>query len=224
MPLLCALLLASLPAISSACECGPGTHQNSNGTLCLPDLRPTSSNANASQGQGQTQGQGQSQSQSSYSAASAASTSAASANAKGGNAANVGDSQSTSYSSSYSAPRQAVDGYSSGTNTTAACALDQHAGIGAVIGGISFGRSRRDHDCARLVLANEMWARGNDHAAEAIFCSIGEVKSALGEDCMAYVHTLHSTPPVAIVPPADTVTHAELRQVETRLVEHMASK
>jgi hypothetical protein len=138
-------------------------------------------------------------SKSTSSAKSGDSTSGASASS-GGN--------SVSNSSVYKEVQQAVDGYSSGTNTTSGCRYDSHMGLGSVLGGISFGRGFKDKGCVQLKLANEFWSKGMNIAAERIYCSIKEVKEALGEDCIALLNEQHAiTPPAAV---SDAVTHDEL--------------
>lgn len=139
---------------------------------------------------------------------------------------NAGNSQSTTYSpsSTYNEVRQAVDGYSSGTNSTAACVRDQHAGVGTIIGGISFGHGKRDSDCAREQLAYVAWARGNDEAAVRIYCSIGEVRKALGSDCEELMARPKTIAPAAQAPVVNYVTQEELRSVEDRIVGKLVSK
>jgi hypothetical protein len=132
-------------------------------------------------------------------------------------ATNAGNSQSTSYASTLNVPRQAVDGYSTGTNSTASCVRDQHAGIGAVIGGLSFGRGKRDSDCARQALATQLWARGEVNAGNLIYCQITEVKAALGADCIALVNE-------RTYAPENAVTQDQLRETERRIVGKMVQK
>jgi hypothetical protein len=110
--------------------------------------------------------------------------------------------------------------WSAATNTTAPCERDQHAGIGAVIGGLSFGHSTRDHDCAREHIAADLYAHGNVLAAEMVYCAISEVKAALGADCLKI---LRESEPVA-TPAPDAVTHAELQEAERRMTAHGVSK
>jgi hypothetical protein len=211
-----ALFIAcSGPAL--ACTCGPGTTQQ--GDVCVAN--PTS---RASQGQGQTQGQGQSQTAkggnggqggaggNGYGTAQSDSASASAASAAG---------NTTSYSESYTSPRLAVDGYSSGTNTTATCRYDTHGGLGTFIGGVSFGRGMKDHDCQRIALADSFYSRGNTYAAAKLYCSVRDVRDAIGGDCVA---TLDAPPPKPVTPAADTVSRADLLEIERRMLTHGVSK
>jgi len=135
---------------------------------------------------------------SSSSASSASSSQAASSSTSGGNV--------MSSSTTYQEVKRAVTGNSSGTNTTAACRYDTHAGLGSVLGGLSFGRSYRDKDCLKLQVANDLWAKGMDIAAVRVYCTIPTIKDALGDDCEAVLNEKHAAARVV----SDTVTHEEL--------------
>jgi len=133
---------------------------------------------------------------SSSSASSASSSQAASSSTSGGN----------SMASTFTEVKRAVTGNSSGTNTTAACRYDTHAGLGSVLGGLSFGRSYKDKDCLKLQVANDLWAKGMDIAAVRVYCTIPTIKDALGDDCEAVLNEKHAAARVV----SDTVTHEEL--------------
>jgi hypothetical protein len=64
-----------------------------------------------------------------------------------------------------------------------------------------------------------LWSRGDDAAAERVFCQISEIKHDLGEDCLALVHELHAAPPAQ-----GYVTPEQLRQVEDRIIKHEVQK
>lgn len=188
-----------------------GQGQSQNATGGAGGLGGAGGNSNA------TGGAGGSSSASAKSAANAGAV--ASQTANGGAASNAGNSQGITENSSYSVPRQAVDGYSAATNSTAACVRDQHAGIGAIIGGFSIGHGKRDKDCARQELAQGLWAQGQFEAGDRIYCAITEVHEALGDDCLKLLR--HDVPPA--IPP-DVVTHAELLEIERRMIAHGATK
>lgn len=152
-------------------------------------------------------------------------------NATGGNQSqtqtsqsnNAGNAQAITTNDNYTQVHQAVDGYSSGTNTTAGCALEWHAGIGTFVGGASYGRSKRDSDCARQSLARDLQEQGRPEAAARVYCTIKEIKAALGADC--YDLVFKPTPPAVVLAPSpDYVTHADLIEVERRITTHLGSK
>src|SRR5665213_917377 len=219
------VLIGTAPAYAWNCPTGAAWDIAANACIVLP--APPVSN----QTQGQQQGQQQNANSSSTSSATggtggashsnAVSTSGSSATGSA-TATNAGNTQSTAYNSAstYNEVRQAVDGYSSGSNNTSGCVLEQHAGIGAVIGGISFGHGKRDRNCARQQLAIVLWARGETEAGNRIYCSIDEVKDALGADCLALLSTR-----IAVERPAgdghDYVTPEQLQEVENRITRHL---
>jgi hypothetical protein len=125
----------------------------------------SSSEASSTQSQGQEQGQGQSQQ----------STSGAN---------NEGNAQNVNISNARNAPAA----FSGGANTTAECYTSIGGGASASIGGISFGFGKKAKDCAKLVLANDLYARGQKTAGDRIFCTITEVKETLGDDCLALIN------------------------------------
>lgn len=225
------VLASAAPAYAWECPVGAAWDIAANACIVLP--APSTTN------QSQTQGQGQVQNANSSSTSSAAggaggvggsggnggSGGSSHSTATGGAATNAGNTQSTNYSSAstYNEVRQAVDGYSSGSNNTSGCVLEQHAGIGAVIGGLSFGHGRRDKNCARQQLAIVLWARGETEAGNRIYCSIDEVKDALGNDCLELLSVR-----IAVERPAgdghDYVTPEQLQEVENRITRHMVQK
>ena len=89
--------------------------------------------------------------------------------------------------------RQAVTGDSTGTNTTASCRYDMHAGLGSVLGGFSIGRAFSDKDCKRAAYAETLWRRGNVVAGNRVYCTIKDVHDALGDDCEALLNEQHPT-------------------------------
>jgi hypothetical protein len=128
--------------------------------------------------------------------------------------------------------KQAVGGYSEGTNTTAGCYYDQHAGLGTVFGGISFGHGRKDKDCEKRALAQELWYRGNIIGGNRVYCSIRTIKDTLGEDCEALLNEqttkqVHSDETVISpngwrgeeLAPPNFVTHDELNTVIKKAME-----
>lgn len=92
--------------------------------------------------------------------------------------------------------------------TTAGCRYGEGLGVQLSNAGVSGGLSFKDHDCARLQLAEFFYSRGQDIAGDRVICQIREVQQALGDDCLGLVHEVTATVP------SDAVTHAELRTVE----------
>ena len=216
------VLVGTAPAYAWECPLGAAWDIAANACIVLP----TAPNQSQTQGQGQTQNaNSQSVSTSGATAAALGGTATATGGTGRATATNAGNTQSTSYNSAstFNEPRQAVDGYSSGSNNTSGCVLEQHAGIGAVIGGLSFGHGRRDKNCARQQLAIVLWARGETEAGNRIYCSIDEVKDALGNDCLELLSVR-----IAVERPAgdghDYVTPEQLQEVENRITRHMVQK
>ena len=85
------------------------------------------------------------------------------------------------------------------------------------MGGISFGHGRKDHDCAKAIIARELWDRGLDEAASRVYCSITEVNQALGTECETLMRRTRAgdagTANPRNVNKEDTVTHEELNTV-----------
>lgn len=125
--------------------------------------------ARAAQDQGQTQ-------------------SATSDQAQSQSADNAGNSQTLNQS--YQQVRQTATAYAASAGVTASCATGWGIGAQAPIAGLSFNKNRRDKDCVRFELAQDLYARGQNAAGDRVFCTISLVKAALGEDCLALVNTV----------------------------------
>lgn len=237
-------LFGAAPAFAWDCSNPANWTLNVPGNECY---RPPTSTQSQTQGQGQSQtakgGKGGSATSSAVGGAGGVGGSGGAggvggaggaSNATGGNQSqtqtqssastsnNAGNAQAITTNDNYTQVHQAVDGYSSGTNTTAGCALEWHAGIGTFVGGASYGRSKRDSDCARQSLARDLQEQGKPEAAARVYCTIKEIKAALGADCYALV--FKPIPVAAVVPAPDYVTHADLIEVERRITTHIGSK
>lgn len=102
---------------------------------------------------------------------------------------NAGVQQGVEFSQNYEAARIPVSTAIAGFGqSTSECLKGGGAGAQSAGFGISFGGSKRDRDCARFVLAQSLYARGQRSAADRIFCQITEVKLALGGDCIALIN------------------------------------
>jgi hypothetical protein len=207
---------------------------------------PPAATPTQQQGQNQEQGQAQHQGQKQTAQSTSQSTSQSTATGNGGSggsggmggtasatgnggtggAATVGDvaaASSNRQTMEYHQIRQAVTGESSGTNTTAACRYDGHAGLGTILGGVSFGRGFKDADCKREGYALSLWSQGRDAAAARVYCQITEVKAALGADCVELVsaQVQPQLPATIVAPPVDLTpfaTHAEVEAAFKRSV------
>lgn len=136
--------------------------------------------ANAAQGQQQVASSDQSQGQN---------QNAISDQSQEQSANNEGVQQGVEFNQTYKQVKQvqtAVAGNALGT--TADCRVGGGAGAQGASFGLSFGGARKDHDCARLVLANNLYARGQKVAGDRVFCQITEIKQALGDDCIALIN------------------------------------
>lgn len=136
--------------------------------------------ANAVQGQQQTASSDQSQGQN---------QNAISDQSQEQSANNEGVSQGVEFNQTYKQVKQvqtAIAGNALGS--TAECLKGGGVGAQGAAFGLSLGGSRKDHDCARFILANNLYARGQKVAGDRVFCQITEIKEALGADCIALVN------------------------------------
>lgn len=83
----------------------------------------------------------------------------------------------------------------------------------------------KDHDCERIALADSFYSRGQTDAAARLYCTVRDVRKALGDSCVAVLGQVHVDHlPVQSTLQADVVTHAELMEVERRMLQHGVSK
>jgi hypothetical protein len=85
--------------------------------------------------------------------------------------------------------------------TSAPCRYAEGLGVQTTPAGGSIGFTFKDHDCMRFHLAEVLYARGQDAAADLLMCGIGEIKKALGPNCIAIIHVQPPAPPIALAPP-----------------------
>lgn len=74
--------------------------------------------------------------------------------------------------------------FSSGTNNNVPCHGEWHAGASVLVGGVSYGRDRKDKDCLLKTAADDLYTRGNYRAAALLYCKIGYYAQALGKECV----------------------------------------
>lgn len=106
--------------------------------------------------------------------------------------------------------------------TTASCRFAEGLGIQTMPAGTSVGLTFKDHDCVRAELAQMLYSRGQNEAGDRIMCQVKEVKAALGDDCLTIIgmrrEPLATDEGREYHPPVDAVTHAELLEVEKRML------
>lgn len=96
--------------------------------------------------------------------------------------------------SNYNAPRIPVNTAIAGIGiTTAGCRFAEGLGVQTSPAGASVGFSFKDKDCERFAVAQYLYSRGQNAAADRILCKIKTIYDALGADCLTLI---------AVQPPA----------------------
>ena len=140
---------------------------------------------------------------------------------KGGSAVNNGVTQT---GSSFTSPKLAMTAIAGYGQTTASCRYTDGAGLQLLIAGGSFGKSRKDDDCAKLELVKFFCDSNAPLAAQAVACKISFVKNALGDNCGEALEDMCVVPDVVVVPTGDFVTHKEMIEIEQRQLVKQLSK
>lgn len=125
------------------------------------------------------------------------------------NAAATANNQGNSQSVNLLTPRNAPAAFAGGTNTTAPCYTSIGAGISSTVGGLSFGSGRKAKDCARFILAQDLYSRGLFTAGDKVYCAITEIREALGETCLAVIAEQRTVE----IQQTDTVSRVELSRL-----------
>ncbi len=142
------------------------------------------------QAQAQAQGQAQGQHQTATATSSASATNTASnvatntANATGGNASN--GSQSNSQSTSFTSPHEAPAFFVESAWPTAPCRVAFSGGGSWLTGGVGFGASKLDKDCAIEHAAQSFEALHEHRAAVRILCMTKAARLAKPEVCRQF--------------------------------------
>jgi hypothetical protein len=85
--------------------------------------------------------------------------------------------------------------------TTAPCRYAEGLGIQTMPAGGAVGFTFKDHDCMKLGLAQEFYAKGMNEAGDRIMCAIKEVEGVLGRQCLMILASGHQqTVAVAVAP------------------------
>lgn len=140
---------------------------------------------------------------------------------KGGSAVNNGVTQT---GSNFTSPRLAMTAIAGYGQTTASCRFTDGAGLQLLIAGGSFGKSRKDDDCAKLELVKFFCESNAPLAAQSVACDISFVKKTLGDNCGQALEDMCVVPDVVAVPTGDFVTHKEMIDIEQRQLVKQLSK
>jgi hypothetical protein len=150
-------------------------------------------------------------------------------NAEGGKATASNNVESSGngagQSVNLSSPRLAATAIAGYGETTASCRYHDGAGLQLLIVGASFGKSKKDDDCARLELVKYFCANNAPEAAQDVACKISFVKNALGDDCHMELLSMCEVAQIAVqVDTTDFVTKEQLIEVEQRQLVKQLSK
>lgn len=190
---------------------------------------PPSMTQNTSQSQAQGQHQGQSDVSHSQSASDSHSDSTGGSNSLGAISSDShasttsqggsSDSGGNSYSSYESIPRQTPPAMAGFVQPTSSCKNARNGGASAPVAGLSFGWSTSDNECDLRETAREFWEMGQPQTAVTLLCQSNAAKRI--PSC-AYVAPVAVVPVAAVAP--DAVTHAELLEVERRIIQRSTAK
>jgi hypothetical protein len=111
--------------------------------------------------------------------------------------------------------------FSSGTNNNVPCHGEWHAGASVLVGGLSFGRDRKDKDCLLKTAADDQYTRGHFQAAARLYCKIQYYAEALGKDCVAMLSEPPAETPASVTDASDVATKADLEEVKNTMYETM---
>lgn len=76
------------------------------------------------------------------------------------------------------------------TNTTAPCRYSAGGAGQAPVIGLSIVFAKKDKDCERLIVAQDLYGRGQKTAGDKVYCLISTVREALGDDCLSLINEL----------------------------------